>query len=276
MRISVFGADGYLGTSIYHLLKQEESNKVSGTCFREPRETEGMEHVDINQPEAFSLFYKKHQPDIVIWALMDMENEELLVAQGLTHVITHLTTQTKFIYLSSHDIFSEGEGPYNEDDHPKKLPEDNPKAAYTNAKIKAERIIQKQLNDYIILRTGPLYGKNRAGELDKRSLLLEESLAKGEPIEKSDDLIRTFTHIDDITTAIAELTKANLTGIFHAGPQQHVSYQSFYRKRAMELGYDPGMVKAQPEKALPSDIPMDTSLDSTQLSGLINTTFRSL
>ncbi|WP_077623518.1 sugar nucleotide-binding protein [Sediminibacillus massiliensis] len=277
MKICVFGADGYLGSAIYKILKEKGNFHVSGTYYQEPvHGLEDLEELDINQPEAFSTYYKNHEPDVVIWSLMNTEEEDVLVNEGLTHLITHLSPETKLIYLSSDFVFSAGEGPYSEEDQPKQLSEDNPRSVYVNGKIKAEKIIQKEIGNYLILRMGPLYGENLLGINDERSSKLEESLSAGENVFKSDLLIRSFAHVQDIAKAVVELVPQDLSGIFHMGPDQHASYHSFYRKRAQELSLDPGMVKEQPPEETDPSLPINTSLETKKLNGVLDASFREL
>lgn len=169
MKVCVFGANGYVGSSVYKVLKDISGIEVSGTFLEEPSMFDDLVKLDVNEPESFSEYFKEEQPDVVVWSVMAGPNEHELTDQGLIHLITHLTPETKLIYLSSDFVYSAGNGPYKEEDPLSTLPEDHTFSNYTNAKVKAERLIDKELTNYAILRAGPIYGENEIGKLDERT-----------------------------------------------------------------------------------------------------------
>ncbi|MGY0694714.1 sugar nucleotide-binding protein [Virgibacillus sp. FSP13] len=271
MKICVFGANGYLGASVYKQLKHVEADEVVGTYLQEPALSDGLVKLDVNQPESFSAFYKQENPDVVIWAVMSGPNEHKLTDQGLMHLITHLTPETKLIYLSSDFVFSDGNGPYEEADPLSNLPEDHSFHNYTNGKVKAERLIDNELTNYVILRAGPIYGENGIGKLDERTDQLSYHLRSGKPIEFRDDLVRTFVHIDDVTNVIEEMIYNDATGVFHVGQDESQSFYEFMKATAKQLGYDDSLVKKASEvERVDAEIPKDTSLVTNRIKQVIN------
>ncbi len=152
---------------------------VSGTYLEDPGELTDLHKLDVNEPESFSGFYKTMQPDVVVWSVMSGSYEDELINEGLFHLLTHLTPETKLVYLSTDFVFTDGNGPYTEADPTGKLPDEHVWSTYANAKVKAERLITKELTNYAILRAGPIYGKNSLGKRDERTEEMIAALERG-------------------------------------------------------------------------------------------------
>src|SRR5699024_12022042 len=75
---------------------------------------DGLYKLEVNEPESFSRLYKNENPDVVIWSVMSGPDEYELMEQGFMHLLSHLTPDTKLVYMSSDLVFSDGNGPYEE------------------------------------------------------------------------------------------------------------------------------------------------------------------
>ncbi|WP_235792466.1 sugar nucleotide-binding protein [Virgibacillus salidurans] len=275
MKVVVFGASGYVGTSVYKLLENQSDIEVVGTYLETKPVFDELHKLDINEPESFSDFFKKENPDVVIWSVMNGPNEYELTDQGLLHLITHLTPATKLIYISSDFVYSDGKGPYTEEDSLSTLPDDHIYSNYTNAKVKAERFIKNELSNYMILRAGPVYGENQIGKLDARTDELSYHLRSGQPIAFRGDLIRTFVHVEDLANTIAELVPKDITGIYNTGPSTNKSFYEFMSGMAEQLGYDASLVeKASEYEEADEEVPKDTSLVTEKITDIVNQRFR--
>ncbi|GAA0605721.1 hypothetical protein GCM10009001_23740 [Virgibacillus siamensis] len=274
MKVCVFGASGYVGASVFQLAKEIPEAEVTGTYLEEPALFDDLYKLDVNQPESFSDFYKEVDPDVVIWSVMDGPNEHELTDQGLLHLITHLTPQTKLIYISSDFVFTEGKGPYSEADPMSKLPDDHLFSSYANAKIKAERFITNELSNYVILRAGPIYGENKIGKLDERTDKLSCYLRSGKPVAYRDDLIRTFVHVNDLAKVIQEQIESDVTGIYHTGESESRSFYEFMRMTAEQFGYNKQLVeKGSEREKVDQEVPKDTSLNTEKIRQITKLTF---
>ncbi|MCJ0932822.1 sugar nucleotide-binding protein [Virgibacillus halodenitrificans] len=275
MKVCVFGANGYVGSSVYKVLKDISGIEVSGTFLEEPSMFDDLVKLDVNEPESFSEYFKEEQPDVVVWSVMAGPNEHELTDQGLIHLITHLTPETKLIYLSSDFVYSAGNGPYKEEDPLSTLPEDHTFSNYTNAKVKAERLIDKELTNYAILRAGPIYGENEIGKLDERTDKLAYHLRADKPIAFRDDLIRSFVHVADLASVIVEFVQNDLIGVYNTGPEKTQSFYEFMREEAEKLGYDADLVeKGSEEERVDEEIPKNTSLNTEKIKGKLKLNFR--
>ncbi|WLV24259.1 sugar nucleotide-binding protein [Aciduricibacillus chroicocephali] len=263
MKAVVFGSGGYVGASIYEALRKEEKLQVIGVDLNEETK-ENMVKLDVNDPENFSQVYKEIQPNVIIWALMAGAEEQRLSDEGLLHLISHMTPSTKLVYLSSDYVFARGRGPYSETDVLQTMADDHGMSKYANAKIKSERFIEKELTNFVILRSGPVYGKNARDKLDAHTENLEQTVAQGMPAHYRDDLIRTFVHIEDLSKIVAEMALNDRTGVYHVGPAKQESFYEFMRKQAKQAGYDEALVKKE-ERKLQMNLPQNTALLTDRL-----------
>lgn len=275
MKICLFGASGYVGASIYKKLKDVNDIEVSGTYLDQPAMFDDLVKLDINEPESFSNYYKKEKPDIVIWSVMDGPNEHDLTDKGLMNLITFLTPETKLIYISSDFVFSDGKGPYTEDNPLSTLPDDHIFSTYTNAKVKAERLINNELSNFVILRAGPIYGENQIGKLDDYTDQLSYHLRSGKSIAFRDDLIRTFIHVEDLADVIVKMVKHDETGVFNIGPSTADSFYKFMQAEAEKMGYSPELVeKAKENEEADQGIPKNISLITEKINKKLKLKFR--
>ena len=275
MKVCVFGANGYVGASIYRLLQDVPDAEISGTYLDEPPMFAGLSKLNINEPESFSSYYKRENPDVVIWSVMSGPNEHELTDQGLMHLITHLTPETKLIYMSSDFVYSEGKGPYSEEDPLSTLPDDHLFSNYTNAKVKAEKLIDNELSNYLIFRAGPIYGENLIGRLDDRTDRLSYHLRSEKPISFRDDLIRTFVHVEDLAKVIVEMVQNDSTGIYNVGPSEMRSFYEFMAGMAEQLNLNPNLVDKESEfEEADHEIPKNTALITKKIKEITKQNFR--
>ncbi|WP_010531531.1 sugar nucleotide-binding protein [Lentibacillus jeotgali] len=275
MNVCVFGASGYLGASVYQLLKEIPGTDVAGTYLEDPAVFDDLYKLDVNQPESFSEYFKQTQPDVIVWSVMSGPNEDELIQEGLRHLITHITPDTKLVYVSSDFVFADGYGPYSEGDSTSKLPAEHVLSTYANAKVKAENFITQDLSNYVILRAGPIYGENKIGKLDERTDQLIYQLRLGNRIAFRDDLIRTFVHVGDLAGVITEFIQNDQTGIYHAGPDKSYSFYEFMQQMAEKRGFNRELVEKAPEdEEVDKEVPKNTVLNTEKITQAVKQTFR--
>lgn len=276
MKVLVLGASGFLGAHIHrNLLKDNRFKEIVGTS--NSSEIVGLYNIDINNEKEFDELYRKYDPDFVIWSVMSADNEETLIHKGLKYLLNMMDKQTKLIYVSTDGIFSSGEGCFDEYAVSSYLDTHNPLSAYTNAKIDGEKMIQKEHQNYIILRTGPLYGQDINGDWDFRVLALQSALTANTPYKRADNLFKTFVHVEDLAHAIIELLAIDYTGFLHVGPKTKESYYTFSQKMAEKLNLyhtliEPGRIPIK--EAIKRGVSLDTSLNTVKCSSLLKTKFR--
>ncbi|MUV37451.1 dTDP-4-dehydrorhamnose reductase [Lentibacillus sp. JNUCC-1] len=275
MKICIFGADGYVGASVYKRAKNIPGAEVTGVDLLRQSPFSEVSQLDVNDPEAFSELYKQEDPDVVVWSVMSGFDEDRLIEQGLIHVINHLKPETKLVYMSTDFVFGEGDGPYTEEAPLSKLPEDHLFSTYNNAKVKAERLINNELNNFVILRAGPIYGENDVGKWDDRTEELLYQLRSGREIEQREDLVRTFVHVRDLADTIIDMVQNNDKGIYHVGPKTDKSYYEFMQTVAKENGFSPSLIKKDTKPEEPDyEIPKNTALDTQKINQAVKVGYR--
>jgi dTDP-4-dehydrorhamnose reductase len=276
MKVLVLGASGFLGGRVYQRLKADKHFEVKGTCFKSS-ENNDLFRFNVNNEDEVKYLLHEFTPDVIIWCLMDMKNERLLTDFGLNYMVGNITDSTKFIYITT-DAFVEGKGNYSENAAIKYYSNSNPLSGYVNAKIDGERIVCR-LENYILVRTGPLYGQNAFGNWDKRISALIDSLSQNKSIIRTSNLYKTFVNADDQVEFINEVIQSNYRGLIHVGPGEKESYYTFNIKMAKHLGLDDKLIIEDIidiEHANENGIPLDTSMNTSKCRQTFKTKFRSV
>lgn len=152
-------------------------------------------------------------------------------------------------------------------------------AGYCLAKIRGEALVRERHANHLILRFGPIYGKNGEGAWDKRVSALALELEQGREVVRTGNLYKSFIQVEDLARAVTELVPSSYTGTLHLGPAEKESYYTFCRKMARGLGLNPDLIKEDElsdEKARELGIPLDTSLDTSKARAILHTTFRNV
>ncbi|QUI23999.1 sugar nucleotide-binding protein [Vallitalea pronyensis] len=272
MRILVLGASGYLGESVYHQLHKKYEN-VLGTFNSSPKNR--LIQLSVLDKKAVTQVMTSYKPQVIIWCIK--EDGRDVTFDGLSSILDNISPYVRLIYVST-DGFMGGHGQYKEDTKMVYY-QHNPLAAYINHKINAEKYIMANHPNHVIIRTGPIYGKNILGNLDKRTLQIMDKLLKKEKIYRALNLYKTFVHVQDLAELIMELSNHDYQGILHVGPKTKESYYSFNKKVAHQLRLDSTYLieyEISMDKARIEEIVLDTSMDTTTCRWLFHTHFRSV
>ncbi|QRG66429.1 sugar nucleotide-binding protein [Brevibacillus choshinensis] len=278
-RVLLLGASGYLGAQILQELRHDQANEIVGTCYSSSVHAD-LARIDVKDDRSFAALINRLQPDVVVWSLRGVDSVDALelIEQGMETLLKSVPEHSKIMYLSTDGVFGQKTGPFTEEEETGLLDERNPLAGYCLAKIKGEELVRGRSENHLILRYGPIYGKNGADVWDKRVSSLASEL-EGREVVRTGNLFKSFVHVEDLARAIAELVPSAYTGTLHLGPARKESYYSFCRKMAARLGLNPDLVKEDvlsEERARELGIPLDTSLDASRARALLKTAFRSL
>jgi dTDP-4-dehydrorhamnose reductase len=274
MRILILGATGFLGSNLFQLASENKNLTVFGTS-RFQNEKSNIMQVDVTSKQSIGSAIRKTNPEVIIWSLMNFEEETQLIKLGLENLLTEIESDTKLIFISTDAVFVKGIGGYKESDPIGTLPQEVPLAAYVNGKYTGENLILNRHSNYVIIRTGPLYGDEENQVIEKRTLQIIEKIKKNQPIEAWANVYRTFVNVNDLSSAILELSNIKFNGILHAGPIHKESYYMFFKKRLEQLGWDNSLL--YPIKISKGEFPylsLDTSLNTQQAQQLLSTNFR--
>ncbi len=217
MKILLLGSSGLLGSDCKEVL--EEEHEVIAPSSSE---------LDIISWDVVIDSLHKISPDVIIncAAYTDVngcETEEFKVrkvniegprnfAQGSARY------NSRMIHISTDYVFSGQKGipqPYFEDD-----PVD-PVSAYGRCKVESEVAVKENAPNYIIIRTGWLYGRNGNDFID--SLLLKSAKSPRKTIKVIDDQVGSPTWTYRLAHQIKALLKTDLKGTFHATSEGYCS-----------------------------------------------------
>ena len=275
MRILILGATGFLGSNLIQLASENKNLTVFGTS-RFQHENSNFMQVDVTNKQSIRNAIRKINPEVVIWSLMNFEEESQLIKLGLKNLLSEIESETKLIFLSTDAVFVEGIGGYRESDPIGILPKKAALAEYVNGKYTGENLILNNHPNHVILRTGPLYG-NGNQVIEKRTIQIIEKIKENQSFEAWTNVYRTFVNVNDLSSAIIELTKIKFNGILHVGPIHKESYYTFYKKRLEQLGWNNSLLR--PITISKEDVPylsLDTSLNTQKSHQLLKTNFRTV
>jgi dTDP-4-dehydrorhamnose reductase len=273
MRILILGATGFLGSNLFQLASENKNLTVFGTS-RFQHEKSNIIQVDVTSKQSIGSAIRKINPEVVIWSLMNFEEETQLINLGLENLLSEIESDTKLIFISTDAVFVEGIGGYKESDPIGTLPKEVALASYVNGKYTGENLILNRHPNHVILRTGPLYGDNENQVIEKRTIQIIEKIKENQPIEAWANVYRTFVNVNDLSSTILELSRIKFNGILHAGPIHKESYYTFFKKRLEQLGWNNSLLC--PIEISKEEFPylsLDTSLNTQQAQQLLSTNF---
>lgn len=230
MRLLIIGASGYLGNTIYKKLKECTNDDICGTCCksgnRELLQINVLNILDIKKLLSFV-------PDIIIWSIMDQEQEMLLSQIGVNEIVNNISKDVRLIYVST----TVGKGKDQaESVIPYRRVPDEYLSKYVNGKIEGESIVQKHPN-HVIVRPGSIYGYDYNGKIDSRMKELRDISKTGKAYSRTANMYASFVNVQDFADAIIELSYSKFTGIINISGESPVSYYDFniYLARLMNI-----------------------------------------
>jgi len=133
---------------------------------------------------------------------------------------------TKFVYISSTGVYGNHikDRPYHEYDLVK------PTTHHHHSKLLAEKAIQSITNDYLIIRTGWVFGGSPDNKKNFVARRIEEALCSDGVINCNDEQVGCPTYTDDLTTRIFELIKNNEVGLYNCTNENFASRLEYVRK----------------------------------------------
>jgi len=266
-KILITGSNGYIGSNLESYLKKYWW--VYSTDLTESKKEDFLS-ADISDFGAIENILKEVYPDVVIHTAGVSSLAKCESFPELAHKVNVVGTRNilksikavnpsiKLVFLSSDYVFPGDTGNYSEKSTP------NPSTVYGKTKLKSERDIQKQLKNYIILRSANVYG--RGGNFFN---FLVQNLRDSRPEKYFDDSFYTPTYIEYLLEAIKVLIEKDFSGLIHVAGREKVSRYSFALEVAKVLGEKSDLVMAskQLEGVLLSK---DSSLNSNYSSKVLH------
>ena len=204
MKFLITGSDGMLGTDFIELLKSTDHEVIPTT----------IKELDITDKEQVLQKVMETKPDIVInfAAYTNVDNAEInkelcynINVLGVKNICEACKKEDiTILHMSTSYVFDGSKKSYDEDEKVK-----NPINYYGKTKSEAEDIIQKSLDNFYIIRTSWLFGKNGRNFV---KAIINKSAENN--IKVIDNQFGTPTYTLDLSKAIIELI-GKPYGIYH-------------------------------------------------------------
>jgi dTDP-4-dehydrorhamnose reductase len=167
----------------------------------------------------------------------------------------------KLFFVSTDAVFDGEKGNYVEKD------ELNPLGAYGISKKLAEEVIRNATDDFAIIRTSYIYGKNIFG-YDKRTRELLNELKLGKNVFRFDDLFRSITLVNDLAEACWKLIETDFKGMIHIAGEKESMFD-FSKNIAQAFDLDESFIFPNSYKETGKIFTPDTSLNINMARRLI-------
>jgi len=231
-RVLVTGACGFLGG---HLCRRfgVESYDVVGTTRSDCAVPSKLKTVrlDLCDHTSVSAAVENTRPQIIVHAAAVCRPDVCEERPSLAFAVNVLGTKAlasaarsfgaRFVFVSSDFVFDGDEGPYSESD----LPE--PKSVYGHTKLEAEKIVQKHVLNYAIIRLSLLFGMGTIKHMSMSDHLIT-ALSSGQGVTAHTDEYRTPLHVSDAVDGIIRLALSDHSGVVvHLAGDERLSRYSF-------------------------------------------------
>jgi dTDP-4-dehydrorhamnose reductase len=205
MSILIVGARGMLGSDLMETINH--TLQVIGV---------DIEECDITDQKATRDTLVRMKPSWVINAAAytqvdqcetDSEKAYKVNAEGVSNLaLACKEINTKLLHVSTDYVFDgKTKKPYREENPV------NPLSVYGNSKCRGETAVQDLLDDFIIVRTGSLYGKRGVNFVNTIVKMAQER----DELRVVNDQWMSPTCTVDLSEAIATLVQLSSRGIFH-------------------------------------------------------------
>jgi len=271
MKSLIIGASGLVGGYLYKSFST--LGEAVGTAF--PESQQDFLVLDIRDANALRKLFSEYKPQIVLCpaAISNVEfcqehpdECRSVNIEGLSNVIEESKrSNSKFVFFSSEYVFDGRSGPYLEKDIP------NPINEYGKEKLEIENLIQRELHNYIIVRTTVIYGWEKEGKNFIMHML--KNFKQGIAMKVPEDQFSSPTYAGDLAGAVRELVSADHKGIFNIVGSQVINRFEFAKIACDVFGLNPGLLIPVKTSQLNQKAarPLNAGLKIGKVSGLIKT-----
>jgi dTDP-4-dehydrorhamnose reductase len=220
MKILILGHKGMLGSDLF--LRLFAFHEVTG---------KDIEDLDIASADACEGVISETEPDVVInaAAYTDVDGCETnrekcfsVNAEGVKNItLACVDRGIKVVHFSTDYVFDGKKGTsYVEDDTC------NPVNVYGQSKLAGEQYLQQFSNDFLLIRSAWLYGKN--GKNFVKTIVDKARISK--QLEVVDDQIGSPTFSWDLAGAVQLLIEGKYSGTFHVTNRGKCSWYEFAKR----------------------------------------------
>lgn len=231
IKVVVIGSNGLLGQTLVNKLYKHSKYQLYAMASGENRNSKvaalNYFEIAITDFKSIKLQLNLIKPDFIINALAMTNVDVCEVEQTQCDVVNVSFVEqlarisfelgVHLIHISTDFIFDGVAGMYRENDTP------NPINYYGLSKLKSEKVIQKILIKYTILRTILVYGK--VANMKSRNIVLwvKESLENKTLIRIVNDQFRMPTYVGSIADACVLAMEKQATGVYHISGNEYLS-----------------------------------------------------
>lgn len=269
MNILVTGANGQLGNEM-RIISKTSADKF---IFTDVNQVEGLEttYLDITELDAVRTVVKEYNIDVIVncaaWTNVDAaeDSEKYELVEKLNAIAPeNLAMAMKevdglLVHISTDYVF--GKEPYNTPC--KEEQKGTPTGIYGSTKLLGEQKIMHSGCNYIIIRTAWLYS-----EFGKNFVKTMLNLTATKPqLKVVFDQVGTPTYAGDLATAIVEVLKNPVTGIYHYSNEGVTSWFDFTKMIAEIAGNQDCDIQPCHSSEFPSPVtrPSYSVLDKTKI-----------
>lgn len=263
-KVLIIGAGGMLGSDVRERFLKEG--------LREGEDLFPFTHasLDITDAEALMDLMEKIRPKVVIncAAYTDVDGCESDYKRAFKvngygpRLLARLSKiyAYKLVHISTDYIFDGRKGaPYTEEDAP------NPVNVYGRSKLEGERGVLALADDYLIVRTAWLFGKN--GRNFVRFVV--ERVKEGGELKVIYDQVGSPTYTKDLAEALLQLLKKSARGVFNVVNEGSATRYEIVSKVIRIMGMDAVVEKVRSEDLQrPARRPSFTVLSTQKLNSI--------
>ena len=267
---------GFLGGNIVNEFRNNKI-KVIGTNYNKNSSDEI--HFDITNMDSIVSCVKKYSPQVIINCAAnvnvdDLENNEKLAfsinaygAENIARVCKN--NKIRLLHISSDAVFDGKKGMYVEEDVT------NPVNIYAKSKMLGEKLISKNLENYVIIRTN-FYGFHKQDKFLFNWIL--SKLKNNEIFPGFNDVFFNPLEVTNLSKMIYELSEKNFCGILHLSSDEIFSKFEFATKISEFFGFDSNLIKKASidELGLNAKRPKNTTLVNNKAKNLLDTKIQKL
>lgn len=272
-RILILGSTGLVGIPLTKLLKKKY--KVF-TTYHNKKDYDDSIKIDLLSIRSLEKAFQLSKPDIVInlcgiYNNLDFceKNKKLVMAINGRSLKTISQLANKYnsflIGLSSDFVFDGKTGNYKENSNP------SPINYYGKTKALGEKNIQENANDYCIIRTSMIYGKNLLRNT-LADMILDE-VKNGRELKLINDQFMTPTYLDNLCEMLNEIIDIKHRGIIHLSGPEKMSRYDFAKKLLRFSKFKGTCLKpvSRNEFDFSKKMPRDSSLNTQKAASILKT-----
>ena len=233
-KILILGSSSLVGIRLTKMLKKKY---IVFTTYHNKKINNNSIKLDLLSITSLEKAFQQNKPDIVINLCgvyknlgFCEKNKKLVMAingKSLKSISQLANNYNSFLISFSSDFVFDGQtGNYKENDQV------NPINYYGKTKVVGEKNIQKIANDYCIVRTSMIYGKNPLRKT-LSDMILDE-VKHGHKLKLINDQFMTPTYLENFCEMLVEIIEMKYKGIIHlAGPQKMSRYE--FAKKILKI-----------------------------------------